>query len=254
MSVTEQHVATVINGRWPLFLPPHRAARPQWLTGWERERLDAMRACIRPGDVVYDIGAEEGDLSALYAMWTGPEGGIVLIEPNPRVWSNIAWIWEHNRLPDPLACFVGFAGPADDLDRPGWEHPSGVHGWPLCARGEVISDHGFLNLCERPDVPVLTLDTLSECWGDVGSPDVVSIDVEGAELQVLQGTTGLLEHHRPLIFVSIHPAFMRELYGQGPADLHGFVSSFGYVSTPLAVDHEEHWMLWHPLGRVPVIP
>jgi hypothetical protein len=59
---------TLINGRWPLLLPDHRAARPSW-GWWEATRLAAMHHFIQPGDVVYDVGAEEGDFPCLFSTW-----------------------------------------------------------------------------------------------------------------------------------------------------------------------------------------
>src|SRR5882724_6033705 len=90
---------TLINGKWQLLLPKHRADRPEWKTGWEVERLDALRASIEPGKLVFDVGAEEGDMSALYALWGAQ---VVLFEPNERVWPNIRAIWEANRLELPF--------------------------------------------------------------------------------------------------------------------------------------------------------
>ena len=64
-------VPTLMNGRWELRLPSHRAYRREWTTPpyWEPERLDAMHALIEPGDVVYDVGCEEGDMAGLFASW-----------------------------------------------------------------------------------------------------------------------------------------------------------------------------------------
>ncbi|MFN2592880.1 MAG: FkbM family methyltransferase [Candidatus Dormibacteria bacterium] len=238
--------ATRINGRWELILPSHRAMRPEWETGWETERLDMMHATIRPGDVVYDVGSEEADLSALYAMWAGPDGGVVLIEPNELVWGNALWIWEANHLSPPIGCVAGFAGPRDTADG---QRDTAADGWPSCAHGPLIPDHGFVQLAERPDIAVVRLDTLAQRFPP---PDVVSIDVEGAEWEVLKGATGLLGGSRPIFFVSVHPEPMR-LYGHAPDDLYAFMDSFGYQRLHIATDHERHEVFWHPLGRAPAL-
>lgn len=261
--MTEGRVVT-INGRWDLWLPEHRANRAEWVTGWEAARLDSMAANIHPGDVVFDVGTEEGDLSALYAQWVqnsaswdesvvtedgvttvevSPQvGGVVLIEPNPRVWSNIRAIFDGNDLPDPLACVVGFAGEKTGTN-PSWdgEHvtrtdPADV--WPSCAFGPLIGDHGFLNLSERPDVPVITIDTLATDYGC----DAITVDVEGAELFVMRGAELTLRRDRPLVWISVHPEFANAMYGVHEQDLHSFMHSCGYVKRWLARDHEHHWL------------
>lgn len=251
--MTVAAVPTTINGRWQLLLPEHRAARPQWGDwtdgngvvhhGWEAERLDSMHARLRPGDVVYDVGAEEGDLPALWASW-GCQ--VVLFEPNARVWPNIRFIFEANGLPVPLACWAGFAAERSGVGT----KPTEVswRTWPRCADGPVIGDHGFLNLCERPDVGRLALDDAAG-FMRIPPPDAITIDVEGAELRVLRGASELLLHRRPLVWVSIHPEFMDEMYGDHPADLHAYMAEHGYEGQHLATDHEQHW-LFRPL--VPV--
>lgn len=222
-----------INGRWPLILPPHRAARPEW-PWWEAARLAAMAHHIGPGDVVYDIGSEEGDLPALWAKWGAK---VVLVEPNERVWPNIRAVWEANELGPPAGWFVGFAASGYDHIEP-LNDPDDL--WPKCAYGEVIGDHGFLNLCERPDVARTTIDQLVA--NNYPVPTAITIDVEGAELEVLRGAATVLAEHRPKVWVSVHPEFMDDMYDQTPAQLMRSMHTAGYEGTFLATDHEEHWM------------
>jgi len=272
-------VPTTINGRWNLLLPEHRAARPEW-TGWEVERVQSMHANLRPGMVLYDIGTEEGDLSALYASWVadagrcpncggypatdvraaqGPlcwwqscartgGGGAVLFEPNPRVWPNIRAIWEANALAAPIATWVGFAGSGERVSREFVaEHVLPRDGkWPACASGPLIGDHGFLNLSERPDVPSITIDQMAAATGR--PPDAITIDVEGAELHVLRGADHTLTEQRPLVWCSVHPEFMFHMYDQYERDLHDWMHDHRYWAVHLGYDHEHH-VLFYPIER-----
>jgi FkbM family methyltransferase len=183
------------------------------------------------------VGAEEGDMPALYASW-GCE--VALIEPNPRVWPNIKTIWDANSLSPPVNWHVGFAGPTGEAQYR-WDeaHVRPVKdGWPACAYGPVIGDHGFLNLCERgSEVSTIALDE----WTS-HTPTAVTIDVEGAELEVLRGAMKLLQRARPLVWVSIHPIFMREMYGQDARTLHRLMRGCEYEGHLLAASHEEHWL------------
>lgn len=233
----------LINGRWPLVLPEHRASREEWATGWEPERLDSMYANLRPGMVVYDIGTEEGDLSALFARWVlGDVGGVVLVEPNPRVWPNVRCIWEANGLPDPLACVVGFAG---DENR----GAPALTGWPPCADGPIIGDHGFLNVLECPDGQVVTIDALAEI---VGPPDVITMDVEGAEVLAIRGAQHTLAEHRPLVWVSVHAEAMFHDHGVYQAEFHSMLHRHGYEKVLLGFDHELH-VFYFPSERRGVV-
>lgn len=224
---------TAINGRWTLLLPDHRAARDSW-PWWEATRLAHMYHHLgRGGHVVYDIGSEEGDFPALWARWGNR---VVLFEPNDRVWPNIKAIWDANLLDPPLACFPGFAGDEDS------ESLNIPPGWPSSATGEVIGDHGFLNLAERDDVQRITIDSMAQL---VEPPSAITLDVEGAELVVLRGAKDTLAAARPLVWVSVHEAFMADMYDHTPADLDAYMRDLDYEPTYLCTDHERH-EFWSP--------
>lgn len=248
----------LVNDRWSLKMPEHRAARPEW-PWWEATRLAAMFHAIvgqqaelevrgsmrRP--VVVDVGAEEGDLPGLWSSW-GCD--VIMAEPNPRVWPNIEAIWEANQLRDPLGCWAGFVG--HEIHEPDGGHAewTTVAGWPASASGPVIGDHGFCQLGERPDLPTVTLDELVARVGNAHQTDlpvdVITMDVEGSELHVLQGATETLRAQRPHVFVSIHPAFMAHHYGidHGTTVVREFMAEAGYPwdrHVHLCTDHEEHW-------------
>ena len=248
---------TRINGRWDLWLPEHRAARPEWYTeaGWERARLDSMhdhmtRPCYsgpkRP--VIIDVGVEEGDLTALYSSWGWD---VVMVEPNPRVWPNVRAIWQANNLRAPLEWWVGFAGDHDDwLHHVEWANenngvqPYEGERWPRCAHGPVIGDHAFLHLAQHPHVPSVMLDTLT--GGGIFRPikvDAITMDVEGSELTVLRGAELILRVDRPLVWVSVHTdeQWVEENYPQQTEpEIDAFMAEWGYRRQFLAEDHERH--------------
>jgi hypothetical protein len=39
---------------------------------------------VMQGDVVWDIGANEGFYTELFCRWVGPQGRVVAFEPNPE--------------------------------------------------------------------------------------------------------------------------------------------------------------------------
>jgi len=234
-------VPTVINGRWTMLLPPHRAERPEW-PWWEQERLRSMHDWITTQTIppiVYDIGAEEGDMPALYTMWGART---VLFEPNPAVWPNIRAIYEAN-LVTPHRWYVGFAGDegraSEVFNRDHVYNHGNLH-WPKCAYGPVIGDHGFCQLWERPDIPATTIDHFAKVFRD--PVDAITIDCEGSELRVLQGARRVLEEQRPMVWVAVHPEFMADQYGDHPDELHEFMVEVGYRGVLLADVHEEHWL------------
>lgn len=226
----------MVHGKWPLILPEHR--QDDWET-WEEERIEDMYDWLQSGDVVFDVGAEEGDLPALWATWGC---SVVCFEPNPDMWPNIRIIWEANDL-DPLAgWFVGFASDRSDYQPVSLD---GVNAWPHEAYEEPTEGTGFRHLSQHPHIQQITIDEWCYLHGLV--PDALTIDTEGSEFRVLQGASAVLEASSPLVWVSIHTdrAWVDQWYdGFTSEDVVEWMSSLGYKGIHLGTDHEEHWRFW----------
>lgn len=220
-----------VNGKWDILLPDHRAARPEWHTekGWERKRLDHMSENIGDGDVVYYIGAEEGEMPALCQMW-GAE--VVLFEPNHKVWPNIKAIWEANKLDAPWI-WKGFASDKDS----GLALHQNFGG----VKGEIITDHGFMELRNR-NAPEIKIDTLNDMLSyDPGIKiTAISLDVEGSEWHVLRGAEKTLRELHPKIYLSGHDRIMKDHWGTKLDDLRKWIIGLGYEETLIEDSHETH--------------
>jgi len=228
---------TLINGRWRIKLPKHRAEREQWNLnkgGWEVERLAAIREHVRPGDQFIYCGNEEGDMSGLIASWGAC---MILIEPNVNVWPNSKLIWDVNNLKKPGACFVGFSSDVTDLK--GTE--VSYQDFPECANGEVISNHGFCELHLQSDViPQITLDYL--CDNYIICPNHISIDVEGSAFKILKGAEKTLRYFMPNLYISFHPEIKFNYYGLYLNDVRKWVKDLGYHERLLSYNHEAQFI------------
>lgn len=244
-------VMTRVNDRWDLLLPKHRAERPGW-PWWERDALHALWCCIRPGDVVWDIGAEEGDLACLYASWGAK---VCMVEPSPEAWPWIRATFEANDLADKVsAMYCTLVAPKTNGFEAGMERfkspAAGLwHNWPDAADGPLVPDHGFRHLSEAlTEMPRIALDDLARLpTGRPESytsfePDVIVMDIEGAEYQALLGAEVLLHEIRPTFAISVHPEFMRERYRDTPDDLLVLMELAGYEARYLGFTHEYHWI------------
>jgi len=227
-------VKAVINGEFEITLPKHRADRPDWYQphGWEKPRLKSMHENIGNGDVVYYVGAEEGEFPALCQMW-GAE--VVLFEPNPKVWSHFPITWTANNLELPLACIPGFASDKiNDLTRIYYNE------WPPEADNVIEAAHGFKELyLEGESYGQITIDS---CVYDHGikPPTVISLDVEGSEWRVLGGAEKVLREYKPKIWLSGHPEFMIQQWNEYLYDLRQFIKGIGYTEHLLDYQHEVH--------------
>ena len=228
----------------PILLPRVRHDRPTrpW---WEAARLHSMFHYLNlpdaPPQRVLDVGAEMGDMSALFALW-GCD--VFLVEPNPKAWP---WIQAHFEANDLHHCgwFTGLPGDSPTMTAEFGLHPDDAYNWPSFAADAADPETGFYHLDEHGGVaaPVMTLDQLVAETGFI--PTAITVDIEGGEARLLEGMTETLREHRPRVWMSIHPEFMRDRYGiGGPVDfvLDYFRTQVDYEPVFLAKDHEEHWM------------
>lgn len=200
---------------------------------WERARFHSMRHNLRHGMVLFDVGTEQGWCNLLYASMVGP-ANMVLIEPTPEFWPNIRATWERNYSDPPRACYDGLL--SDKTTDPRKEFDA----WPASSDGPLIDRNKYQYVHEHTaDIAETRLDDLVTRIGVV--PDALTLDVEGAELLVLQGGREILERHHPLVWVSVHPDLGERDYGVTPDQVHDFMDGLGYQRQHLATDHEEHW-------------
>jgi FkbM family methyltransferase len=227
-------IKTILNGEFEMVLPKHRADRPDWYypNGWEKLRLKSMHDNIGSGDVVYYVGAEEGEFPALCQMW-GAE--VVLFEPNPKVWAHFPITWSANNLEIPMVCVPGFASDKiNSLARIYYNE------WPPEVNNELIAAHGFKELYLEGDTyGQITIDS---CVYDhnIKPPTAISLDVEGSEWRVLGGAERTIREHKPKIWLSGHPEFMLQQWNEALHDLRKWIKGLGYTETLLDYQHEVH--------------
>ena len=223
-------------------LPEYKSDAAYWLI-WELKRIQSIMKNLKKSDVLYDIGTEDGDMSALFAT----KCKIHLFEPAPPPWPIIKQTWEANNLPKPDGYFVGFASNKTNLN-PILNDVQGKDkdGWPQCAYEEGEVGH-FRHLSQQTDsTPQIKIDDYIQ---NHGVPTVLNIDAEGSEFEILKGAQGCLITSKPLVFVSVHPEFMYEGFKQFMTELFEYMKALGYKYDLLAVDHELHTVFYHPGGR-----
>jgi FkbM family methyltransferase len=181
--------------------------------------IDRLSGFIRPGAWAIDVGANIGVFTLSFARAAKQDGKVIAIEPE-----------EAN-----FAALKRRAGAAGLTDR-------------VVARRAVAAERaGELLLEINPHhpgdhkigstgiaVPALTLDGL---LAELGTPPVslIKIDVQGAELRVLQGAVDLLARDRPALFVEIDDAMLRR-QGASAEELMTWLRSRGYRSYRLDWD------------------
>lgn len=190
------YIESRINDTYDIVLPDFRNTFHADRPNWERGRLENCHALMRPGMVVYDIGAEHGDFTTLYRQWVEPNGTVIPVEPAAHYWPYLRGTYEANGFVCPPHSWVALVG--DKTSRGLLGHVEGS--WPNEAYGEGIPDGGFLHLAQDAKSPHITIDHMATFI----EPDAIVMDIEGAEGMALKGAIRTMEKHRPLVWVSFH--------------------------------------------------
>jgi len=203
-----------------------------------------MDQYLRPGDTFFDVGANCGWLSMRAARRVGGAGRVVAFEPSPILVDILRYHCKVNRLPQ--ITIVGKAVSNSDGEA------------ALFLLNQGFSFRNSLTIERddapyvRPDekgriiVPTVTLDHY--CRESELRPALVKIDVEGAELLVLEGCREVLRRARPIVIVGVHPYWLPAGQHLRPA---GGVRLFGQGVRNLPVGRTRGRRLpLHALGEV----
>jgi len=189
-----------------------------WLGTYELEKQRELARVIRPGMTIYDVGANAGFYTLLFARLTGPRGRVIAFEPFPENAANLLDHVSMNRLDNVTLVQA-----------------------PLSARRELASfragassSMGALSEVETPlRMLTVTMDELIASYG-VPQPDVVKMDVEGAESDVLRGAEQLLARRKTVWFISLHGEAQRLACA-------ALLTDAGYLLSSLVGDGISSW-------------
>jgi FkbM family methyltransferase len=159
---------------------------------------EALVDHLRAGSVFYDIGANVGFLAVLGARLVGQHGMVYAFEPVP---SNAAYV-RRNAQANRLAQVQVIEKAVSNVSSTGELNLAKYSGGAALALANVDAPPDADGTIQ---VDIVTVDDLVEHQG-LKPPDVVKIDVEGAELEVLEGMEATMKRHRPVIIVEFDAA------------------------------------------------
>jgi FkbM family methyltransferase len=193
---------------------------------YELDTVRLLKRVLRPGMWFADCGANIGYFTLLAAQLVGETGRVDAYEPDPL---NFARLTEHladNRLTGRVRTHA--LAVSDRAARLELFHPEGNG-----------ANHGMASIYaelagggKRFEVDAVRLD---ENLG--GVPDVIKIDVEGAEMSALKGMERLLRGERPPSLIMERNVDSARAAGHRPGDLLRYLQS-------VQPRYQAHWIGW----------
>lgn len=165
-----------------------------WVGCYEQLKQRRVLNYLKPGTVVYDIGANVGFYTLLFSRIVGDGGHVFAFEPLPE---NVSHLTEHVGINRCTNVFIQPAAVGSITGTVCFE--AGMNRFI----GRVVSDSTLT-------VSSLTLDDFVFKLNNP-PPRLMKIDVEGGEFEVLKGARRLIIEACPTIFLATHG---REIHNQ----------------------------------------
>ena len=172
---------------------------------------EAVFRLVDPGDLVVDVGANIGYVTGLAALRAGREGKVIGFEPHPSLYAELTETvrqWSDQAALAPV-----------ELRQ---EAASDSNGTASLAVDSFDTNRGSASLRDDSggghEVPTVKLDTVLGS----GRIDLLKVDVEGHELSVFQGASGLLSSGR------IRDVIFEEALEEYPTPVTELLEGHGY--------------------------
>ncbi|MGB7283376.1 MAG: FkbM family methyltransferase [Candidatus Acidiferrum sp.] len=200
---------------------------------WEPEATGAVTSTVRQGMTVVDIGAHIGYYTLLFAKCVGPSGRVFSFEPLPGNFELLRKNVELNSLSQVRTFNQAVFSCASEITL------SVSDDQPNPGSGSAYLEKGV----QQFRVSAVSLDGF--CGEFLIQPDILKMDVEGAEYEVLRGGKEIINKFQPKLFIELH-------HFDGNLAAHpvpGLLNSWGYH-----IHWIERWQLTSYILATPGTP
>ncbi len=183
-----------------------------------------LKSELAPGDCYYDVGAHAGFFALIASRFAGPHGKIVAFEPDPDNAANLKANIAKNAIAQVRL-----------VEAAVWSSAGKV----TFERALEASNRTQGRIAAEPNpklvritVPAVQLDDLVFEKG-YPVPQMIKMDVEGAEWDALQGASRLLKEVKPKLLCEIHDSAQM-------SQIQGYLREFGYAAEEWNPVHEHY--------------
>lgn len=166
--------------------------------------------------VIFDIGAHIGLFTLPISRNISDYGTVYAFEPATKEFSYLLHHLEINKIKNvkPINAVVGLQSNSE-VDFYEYNDETGL--------SSMLDYYGNARKTCKKQISVDSF-----CEENNVIPDLIKIDVEGAELDVIQGASKIIMKHNPQLFVSIHPLRLGTM-GKNKDDFFGLLDKIGYA-------------------------
>jgi FkbM family methyltransferase len=184
---------------------------------WEPATSRLLDLTLKDGMTFVDVGAHVGVHTLHGARRVAPNGAVIAFEPTPKLFQRLQKTAHLNGIDDVCRCINIALSSSEGLAT---FHVSGQHGhnslYPMSDEEEKSKMH----------VRTASFDSVLH---EAQRIDVVKIDVEGAELDVLQGMKQVLANHQDILLIVEYGVPHLQRLGISPSEWFGRFFAHGFA-------------------------
>jgi len=182
-----------------------------------RNELAMIKTLISPGDNIVDIGAHIGTFSIPFSLFNKAQGKVFAFEANPENYNLLRMNIVENDVSSSVIPHLSVVSNTDSKYRM-FLPEGGNSGMYTFIPGE---DNSTVRRC------VTNIDT----WHNQNYKDVkihfIKIDVEGAEVSVLESCQNLIRKYRPILYIEINE-FALSFFNRSFEDIERLLELYEY--------------------------
>lgn len=180
---------------------------------FEAGPIDRLRDFVPSGSLVIDVGANVGFFSLRFAKWVGDGGKVISIEPEDRNYDSLISALKRAGLLARVDARKAVAAATSGM--------MFLEINPLHPADHKLSRDG-----SGLAVTAVTLDEIVRDKSPLRTA-LVKIDVQGAEMLVLEGATNILRSDGPALFIELHEAGLNK-FGSSVSAILDHLSEYDY--------------------------
>ena len=153
---------------------------------------------LKPGMVVYDIGANRGQMSLFFSRYVGKEGHVVAVEPVPSLYESLTKNIQINDISNVITICAAASDSNGSI--------TFSFNAERSTKGRLIHEsiHNYDPNSQKLQVDAIALDSWLDNTSVPSPPDFIKIDVEGGAKAVLAGLRKTLDTVSPPIYIELH--------------------------------------------------
>lgn len=186
---------------------------------YEKENIDFLKRTVRPGMTVIDIGAHLGLVSTIAGKIVGSSGRVYAFEPTQFTFKILSRVMKINKLMTTVRCINKVVSNINGNVEFFIDENKGSNSNSMVTRADKKR--------MKVSCASVTLDSFI-AEERIAQLDFLKIDVEGAELSVLEGGLNVFKQFKPNVVLAIHPVLIQN-NGSTLIELYSFIKSINYL-------------------------